>query len=43
LFVPIISTTTWGIMPTNAPFSIRQSTFWVVSPPMPKFAAFRGA
>jgi len=40
LFVPIISTTTLGEMPSSSPFSIRQMTFCVWSPLMPKFAGW---
>jgi len=34
-------TTTLGLMPSISPFWMRQRTFSVVSPPMPKFAALR--
>ena len=37
--IPIKSTTTFGL-PASSPFSTRQRTFSVLSPGMPKFAAF---
>ena len=42
LFVPIITTATFGVMPLMLPLSNRQRTCSVRSPPMPAFIAFRG-
>ena len=41
LFVPIISTASFGLMPSMLPLSSRHRTCCVRSPPMPRFTAFR--
>ena len=41
LFVPIISTASFGEIPSMFPWSNRQSTCCVWSPPMPRLTAFR--
>jgi hypothetical protein len=41
LLVPASSTMTFGSTPSSSPFSIRQRTCCVLSPPQPKLAAFQ--
>ena len=41
LFVPIISTASFGAMPSMLPLSSRHRTCWVRSPPMPRLTALR--
>src|SRR6266545_3267780 len=43
LFVPIIRTASFGLMPSSSPLLMRHRTCSVRSPPMPKLAALSGA